>query len=56
MDLLIEEKHNKLEPWIDFIGGFKNTGIVIDDPWPTLMKDGRIEVQTHQLAFYLKKI
>lgn len=56
MDLLVDEKQEKLEPWIDFIGGFESTGIIIDDPWPTLMNDGRIEMQMHQLAFYLKKI
>jgi hypothetical protein len=56
MDLLSEESHPKLEPWVDFVGGFRNTGIIIEDPWPSLTKDGHIKIEIHRLAFYLKKI
>lgn len=56
MDLLDEDKNNKLEPWVDFVGGFESTEITIDDPWLTRMEDGSVEMQGHQVAFFLKKI
>lgn len=56
MDLLVEGGHTKLEPWVDMIGGFENTGIVFDDPWPTRGPDGQIKVETHKMVFYLKKM
>ncbi len=56
MDLLVNGGHTSLEPWIDIIGGFEKTGIVINDPWTTYGEHGQIKVENHKLAFFLKKI
>lgn len=44
------------EPYGTIIPGFRHSGVVFNLSWPTLQADGSMQVQNHDMAFYIRDI
>jgi hypothetical protein len=55
IQVLCDESRTKEspEPYGTIIPGFKHSGVMMNHSWPTLQSDGSMQLQNHDMAFYI---